>query len=113
MTVDYLFRQSEAETVAFRLSREVGLEDGVGVLAGDAAAVVGDGEMDLAVAATHAEVEGPVLGERVEGVDDEVGDDLEHLAGEHLGGKLFGEILHETDLLRLDGAAMNAQGGFG
>ena len=70
MAMDDVPRQREAEAVALALGGEEGLEDGVDVLVRNAAAVVGDGEVDTAIATTHAEMQRAIGGEGVEGVDD-------------------------------------------
>jgi hypothetical protein len=100
VAVDDALGEGEAEaSSASLLSGEEGAEDLVAVLAGDTVAVVGYGELHFAASFSESKTEDTVVGQRIDGVDDEIGDDLEHLAAGDQGDGVIAKVFNEATFL--------------
>ena len=81
MMLDDSLRQSQAKSGAgFAFGGEVGLEDGLAMLLGDAVPVVGDDQLNPAVALMQAKIQCPLFGQSIEGIHDQVRDHPKHVA---------------------------------
>ena len=113
MPFDNLFRKRQSQTCSsVFLCGQERLEQACNVFWTHTLTIIGNEQLHMCAALSQAKRNSSSLWDGVEGIRQQIKDDLQYLSRVDFGNCFFREVAHEVNLLSGNASMMNAESGF-